>query len=217
MKKMIIGNEIHQLIITEQDIVDWDWLAGLDWLADLILKNVPINTDALLKCKRLVELTLINCSVNDLSFVGHIKGLQTFAAVDMPHCDFSKLNNARQLDSLCLPKNSISDIQFLSGLSNLSYLQLEKNAIKDINVLEELTSCDTILLDNNMIEDISVFSRIKYHCDELLIADNRIQDISPILAEDTISSLYIQRNLLSKSDKKKLLNEFKQHRMWIEV
>ncbi|RPF43389.1 hypothetical protein EDD70_2353 [Hydrogenoanaerobacterium saccharovorans] len=196
--------------------MDWDWLAGLNGLTDIRFENVPINTDTLVKCKRLVELTLINCSVNDLSFVGHIKGLDTFIAFDMPHCDFSKLNNASQLDTLCLFNSSISDIQFLSGLS-LGFLQLEDNAIKNINVLEEMTSCDTILLDNNMIEDISVFSRIKYHCSELSITDNRIQDISAILAEDTISSLYIQRNRLSKRDKKKLLNEFEQHRRWIEV
>ena len=62
-------------------------------------------------------------------------------------------DRSRDLTRLSRPKEGITDISPLAGLTNLSTLRLNSNQITDISPLADLTNLTRLLLGGNKITD----------------------------------------------------------------
>jgi len=83
------------------------------------------------------------------------------------------------LELIYLPRNQITDISLLSGLTNLTELYLGDNQLTDISALSNLTQLTLLSLDYNQLNDISPLSRLT-NLSYLSLAYNQIKDIYPL-------------------------------------
>lgn len=69
--------------------------------------------------------------------------------------NISDLGFLKNLTTLCLSENEISDISVLSRLTKLKELDLDHNKIRDISALGGLRNLTRLNLDGNKIKDFS--------------------------------------------------------------
>jgi internalin A len=85
----------------------------------------------------------------------------------------------KNITSLALATNYITDVSPLAELTELRWLGLETNAITDISPLSALTELEGLQILGNQIKDISPLAELT-NLRSLLIGGNPITDISPI-------------------------------------
>ena len=126
-------------------------------------------------------------SIPDANLAAAVRGIignsiTTQTLLDLTHLtaqehqieNLTGLEHARNLRSLDLYGNALSDISSLSGLTQLTDLHLADNHISDISPLAELKQLAT-----------------------LHIWENNISDISPLVELKKLTALYISQNPLS--------------------
>ena len=126
-------------------------------------------------------------SIPDANLAAAVRGIignsiTTQTLLDLTHLtaqehqieNLTGLEHARNLRSLDLYGNALSDISSLSGLTQLTDLHLADNHISDISALAELKQLAT-----------------------LHIWENNISDISPLVELKKLTALYIQGNPLN--------------------
>lgn len=103
------------------------------------------------------------------------------------------LQYARNLESLNLRWNEITDISRLSGLAELSSLNMSQNDIVDISVISHLQKLDLLDMHENEISDISAIGCLP----DLRILDihcNHVQNISALSGLTSLESLTLYEN-----------------------
>ena len=109
---------------------------------------------------------------------------------------FSFLSELKNITSLDLSFNSISDCSFLGKLENLTSLDLRNNSISDCSFLSELKNLISLDLSFNSISDCSFLGELK-SLTSLDLSGNRIRNI-PFLGEPkSLTSLDLSFNSIS--------------------
>lgn len=105
----------------------------------------------------------------------------------------------RNLKTLSLRNNGITDISFISDLTKLEHLNLASNKISNLKPLDKLKSLVTVDLSNNRIKDISTFLNHQY-ITSLNLAVNQIEDLSSLSTLFNLESLYLGQNKFNGLD-----------------
>lgn len=103
------------------------------------------------------------------------------------------LEEAKNLYSLNIGYNNISDLTPLSNLQSLEYIYLLGNQVTDISSLTNLPSLRILDLSDNNIIDVRVFSNFP-SLRNLYLDDNQINDISGLLNMPSLERLSLSNN-----------------------
>ncbi|MDJ0903214.1 MAG: COR domain-containing protein [Xenococcus sp. MO_188.B8] len=131
-----------------------------------------------------------------ISFLKDLKQLQSLNLSRNEISDYSFLKELPQLQSLNLSKNQITDISFLKELPQLQSLNLSKNQIRDISFLKELPQLQSLNLSENQITDISFLKELP-QLQSLNLSKNQITDISFLKNLNQLQSLHLINNDIS--------------------
>lgn len=98
---------------------------------------------------------------------------------ELTNAQISNLRHMKNLRSLNLADNYLTDLSCLDGLSELEYLKFDNNNISDISFMQSMYNLKHFSASNNSISDISVLSD-KTNLEYVFLGDNYITDISPL-------------------------------------
>ena len=140
----------------------------------------------------------IDCDegINKIGTLKYFKNLTSLSLQFNQISDFSALSELTKLSFLCLNNSQISDISVLSGLTNLKDLGLSDNQINDISALSGLTNLTSLHLQNNQISNISALSGLT-KLTTLFLDNNQISDISALSGLTNIGILNMSQNQIS--------------------
>lgn len=85
----------------------------------------------------------------------------------------------KNLETLNLSDNNLTDASFISSISTLKHLNLSNNAFSDISSVVENENLEFLDLSNNALQDITKLQFL-YKIKSLDLSDNKITDISPL-------------------------------------
>ena len=102
----------------------------------------------------------------------------------------------KNITTLRLGMNQITDITPLNELLDLRKLILSDNQIHDLTPLNKLTNLEDLSLGKNQITDLTPLSDLT-NLQVLSLSDNRITDISPLEKLTSLKFLSLSRNSIS--------------------
>lgn len=103
------------------------------------------------------------------------------------------IEHCRNIGSLELWENQVSDLGPLSGLTSLRSVKINLCRLADIGPLSSLHDLDTLHLRANQIENVAALSAMT-HLTELDLSANRIWNTGPLAGKITIRSLDLSNN-----------------------
>ncbi len=102
---------------------------------------------------------------NQIANLKHFKNLKTLKLNDNFITDLSALSGLVGLKELYFSNNAVNDLAFLENINGLEKLTAVNNNIKDISVLSDMTELRNVYLQDNFITDISALKnceKLKY-------------------------------------------------------
>lgn len=154
-----IEKELQQILkkdkITQEDL---DSLRTID-----IEDNQEITEIAdLAKCKKLIQLTIKNCKLNDISAIEGLNELQVLDLSGNEIKDITALSKCYSLTELTLTNNQISDISPIYGLEKIQKLVIQQNNIGNIQEgIEKMKSLTFLDLSKNRLVNINQLGKIE--------------------------------------------------------
>jgi len=106
------------------------------------------------------------------------------------------LETAKNLQSLDLPFNQISDLTPLANLDKLQYLVLGKNQISDLTPLANLDMLRTLHISSNQISDLTPLANLDM-LQILGFPDNQVSDLTPLTNLSNLQYIYFKLNNVS--------------------
>ncbi|CAL5970208.1 leucine-rich_repeat domain-containing protein [Hexamita inflata] len=110
-----------------------------------------------------------------------------------PQTNFTGLEQMKQLMTLSLYDNQLSQINFISSLINLTNLNVCSNIIKDLSPLQNLIRLKYLNLEFNKIQDISPLRKL-VKLEIIRLNSNQVIDIYPLKYIKELTQLYIRLN-----------------------
>ena len=152
--------------------------------------DLIINTD-------LIKLDLSGLELTDIDlkeiFKYNIKNLTSLNLSGNKITDISPLSKLTSLEKLWLSKNNIEDITPLAKLTKLKELYIEENKVQDISELTKLTNLENLWLNKNNIKDISQLTKLT-KLKELHMEELQLKDISNISKLTNLEKLVLNKN-----------------------
>ena len=106
------------------------------------------------------------------------------------------LETAKNLQSLDLPFNQISDLTPLANLDMLQYLVLGKNQISDLTPLANLDMLRTLHISSNQISDLTPLANLDM-LRTLGFPHNQVSDLTPLTNLSNLQDVYFKQNNVS--------------------
>ena len=106
------------------------------------------------------------------------------------------LETAKNLQSLDLPFNQISDLTPLANLDMLQYLVLGYNQISDLTPLANLDILRTLHISSNQISDLTPLANLDM-LQTLGFPDNQVSDLTPLTNLSNLRYIYFKQNNVS--------------------
>lgn len=126
------------LTLTSDGLRDLNELSGLNQLESLNLSGNPI-VYGLTQLGKKNNLKTLTVDGNGSQFIDGLSAVGSF----------------KNLTTLSLQKQKLTDISALGGLKKLTTLKLQNNKISDVTPLRKLTALKQLYLDNNNIKDVT--------------------------------------------------------------
>ena len=148
-----------------------------DWMPDKALQNA-VATSLGVTIDQVTKESMLNLRILSGERLGIV--------------NLTGLEYAKNLDSIILSNNQISDVSPLQNLTSLMFLHLFHNQISDISPLQNLTSLKNLNLEDNQISDVSPLQNLTSLM-LLGLRTNQISDISPLhnLLRDRFVSIFV--------------------------
>ncbi|MGM0876412.1 MAG: fibronectin type III domain-containing protein [Bacillota bacterium] len=169
--------KLSSLYLFESDIKD---LSGLEYASNLYDFYLYGNAFTL-----------------DLAPLKDLQELYFVYIDDAPIKSYSILKEFKNVNSLTIVNNNLSDISFLSGMKKVQDITLNNNSIQDISALSSLTKLNFINLANNSIEDLTPLSTLNENLFYLDVSGNPIKDISGIAHFESLFELILDETMIS--------------------
>ena len=153
-KKIESFNVQGNLAIFFESLIDYGWFT---W--DSAARSSHLTLAVTIKGEkhniesRIIYLGVRGLTNADIEPIKYCKNLESLYLGDNQISDINALKNLTNLTSLNLMENQINDISALSGLTNLTDLYLYSNQISDINALKSLANLTFLDLHDNPITE----------------------------------------------------------------
>ena len=173
-------------------------------LAAAVRSQLGLADDASITSEVILRLTTLYASNSGISNLSGLEYAMNLTDLDLGRNSVSDLEPLSGLINLTLlwltgkpyADTSISDISPLAGLTDLTNLSLSWHQIIDISDLENLTNLTKLYLDNNSISDISSLTGLT-DLTYLALVRNSISDISDLTGLTNLTELYLGGNSIS--------------------
>lgn len=142
---------------------------------------------------RVYVLDAVGKGIKDLTGLDKCKNLRSLRLTKNQITDVKPLAGLIELQSLDLADNQIADITPLAGLVNLQYLELSNNKITNVEPLKGLTRLNSLYLNGNQLTDIAPLAGLN-RLWSLYLARNHLKAIGPLAKLDRISTLDLNDN-----------------------
>lgn len=187
---------LNYLQIFDNQIRDISVFKNLTEIKFLDISSNPIKDFS--NIGHFVDLQYLNISFtkcSDLLFIKKLKNLHTLNATYLNISDISALKNLTKLEELRLGFNLLDDnqISVLTYLKELHTIDLSKNKISDISVLKELKELTTLELSNNKISDISYIIYLN-KIEQIDFQYNDVFDITDLLKIESLKIVNLTGN-----------------------
>lgn len=167
-KAMELSEEEYTILLENANIKD---IEGLQYFENVVTLKMSGNSikdfRPIAGIKELMMLDISNNSIKGRAFTQLLK----------------KMGKKKQLDTLILTNNKITDLDFLMDIGSIDqyhYLKLENNKIQDISILKNATSMKSLDLHDNRITDVTPLKGLKKLTFRIDLRDNCILDYKPI-------------------------------------
>ena len=134
--------------------------------------------------------------ITSLDGLEHARNLTTLNLADNLVSDISALETLNALTTLNLTGNAIADLTPLAQRTGLTDLQLSQNEIADISALAKLTKLTVLNLSANSIGDIEALGKLT-NLTTLTLSNNEISDISALSDLTKLTTLSLPANEIS--------------------
>ena len=141
----------------------------------------------------LVRFEAKHAEIRDLIGLEYAKNLKTLDLAVNEISDISPLSTLTELGFLTLRNNPITNLSSLSNLTKLTYINLAGIKVSDISVLANLTELRSARLSHMGLRDITPLGKL-VNLIYLNIASNQIEDISLLAHLTQLEELYISDN-----------------------
>ena len=145
--------------------------------------------------KKLSSFEVSYCDISDISPVSNLDRLYTFKADNNKIKDISALKD-KNITSLSLSGNKITDLSPLQGNKTLSSLDVSSNEITSIDSLADCSDLKQLNLNHNKLTGIGGAQKLirleKFEC-----SDNQIPDISGLTNCTVLKYINISSNKIS--------------------
>ena len=201
MFSVICGNVgVNTVMAGGEDVIPNDETGIPDVeLYNAILEEADINEDGILtksEAEAITYLYAVDLGIESIVGISCCKNLDSLELEKNKISDISPLSGLTKMDTLNLENNNITDISVLSGMTEMNYLDLSNNKISDISPLSGLTKMDTLYLGNNNISDISALSGMT-DLYTLWLEGNNISNIDALSGMINLSYLKASNNNIS--------------------
>lgn len=142
---------------------------------------------------QLTRLYLINCGIENISFLEELPQLTHISFYGNEITDITPLASCRDLVEISLACNHISDISVIKQLEKLEEAGLHGNEISSIEPLRGLRNLKGVNITSNQIADLSPLEDC-YRLEALGAGDNRITDITPLKKLTRLYNLALDYN-----------------------
>ena len=185
------GIEFESLSIRKNNIVNIDFLKGMDTLKELVLDRNPISDISVLSsCKNLQNLRIQNTLVTDISPLNGLS-IVLLDMVGSPVEDRSIVNTLSKLKKFFSDNMSDADVESLKDIKGLLWLGIYSSEINDMNCFVDQDKLENI--DLSYCENIKDVHWVTGHSalDYLGLAHTSVTDISDISSCKMLSHLDI--------------------------
>ncbi len=193
--------ELNNCGVTDDQLSAAD--LGAVTVKELILDNNGSLSDpapiALLG-ETLLELSLNNCSVTDLSFLKDFSVLRSLSAEGNRIGSLEGLSGCPKLESVNVNDNAVGTLEGIENCISLQKLYARGNGIEDLSGIKNATLLSDVDLSGNKICDISLLSKSLKHLSAVDLSDNDISDIGPLDGAEAIISLNVSNNRIASLD-----------------
>ena len=117
--------------------------------------------------------------------------------------DIQGLNEVKQLNSLNLSNNQITDLAGLDHFLKLKVLNLSHNKIRNIHELGKLDSLEYLNLSNNSITYLTGISKLT-KLKTLNLSNNQISNVEELNSLKNLKKIYLQGNNIEQSSRTRL-------------
>ncbi len=97
-----------------------------------------------------------NNRLSDFSFLSKYKNLVTLSVIDNPVSDFTAIRGLTQLSNLYISNTNLDSLEFLRGNTSVRTLSLGNNPIDDLSLLYELYDLDYLCVDPETYERLDI-------------------------------------------------------------
>ncbi|CAL6116215.1 F5/8_type C domain-containing protein [Hexamita inflata] len=139
------------------------------------------------------------CFLKTLDGIQSWKQLTSLNVCENQLTNIEQLKELENLTILLLAVNNISDIEPLKQLKNLKQLFLQKNKIANLDPLENLVNLTDLRVFENQISNIYCLAKLK-KLTVLNLRTNQISDIDVLKDLTNLSELRLQQNQISEID-----------------
>lgn len=126
--------------------------------------------------------------IKDLGGLEYFKNLESLNLASNAVTDISPLAGLTKLTSLFLGGNPVADISPLSGMTSLEKLSLSGCAAQDYSTLAGLVKLEVLILDDSAITDLGALSGLT-GLTYLSLARTQVSDVSPLAALTSLKRL----------------------------
>ena len=142
------------------------------------------------------------------NFFNHFLNLKFLRLRECTNGFIPDLIYIKELTSLDLSSNQLTDISLLKEIKGLTTLSLSGNRLTDISPLKELKRLTTLDLSSNQLIDISPLKELK-RLTTLNLSSNQLVDISPLKELKNLYVIQLHSNQLTDVSDIKYLKKLK--------
>ncbi len=196
LKHMIF---LEKLTVDKGKAGDFNSLASLVNLTELIIKNTKVSQEALATISSLPllkSLTLAQCSLSGIAPLSKAAGLVYLDINNNTVRNIDAIASMKNLNELMLQHNAIVDITALSTLTALTKLDVSYNAITSVSALSNLKALTWLDAGVNSIQELTgmeTLSSLEY----LSLKSNQISNVSALASCTAITELNISSNKIT--------------------
>lgn len=170
-------------------------LADLQYLPNLVTLEIRNFTSlsefgAITNLVCLEDLTIYSCGItnSEIASIASLKNLRSLCLDLNNLTDASALARLSKLDSLSLSYNSLSTTEAFSAMTSLRHLTLSGNRIKDLRPLAGLKNLESLTLSQNSLGSLTPLSALS-ELRTLDVASNNLSTLSGLEELSFLSSL----------------------------
>ncbi len=157
--------------------------------------------------------------IESLEGLQHAKNLTTLNLNYNNISDLTPIAGLTKLKSLEVANNKLRSVEALAGLTELTTLDVSENKLANLKGIEKMSKLERLVANDNRISDLSALPPSAEELSHLDLSKNRVSDLSPLATELWLREVYLDNNRITSLkgiDKHRGIRKLTIHKNYIE-